>query len=388
MLDLALPETTQAYGPLGCHETLTEGKNRKRNQSRIVHLVPAPFDGADGILGGAERYAFELAKHMARVTPTSLVSFGRETKHLNIGALTVRIIGGAHYVRGSRTNPIAPGLFRELTLARVIHCHQQHVVASSTAAIFGRLTGRRVLVTDMGGGGWDLSSYVSTDRLFHGHLHISEYSQTVAGHASTPNARVILGGVDTGKFHPLDTDERDNVLFVGRLLPHKGINYLIEALPDGMKLEIIGRPYDRAYLSHLEELAQGRNVLFRMEATDDELCAAYQRALCVVLPSVYVDMYGHRTDVPELLGQTLLEGMASGAPVVCTTVGSLPEVVSDTETGLTVPPNDVGALRQALEWLRDHRGAAARMGHAGRQRAIDRFSWHTVVQRCLEAYEA
>ena len=54
-----------------------------------------------------------------------------------------------------------------------------------------------MFVTDLGGGGFDVSAYVSTDRWFHGHLHISEYSRKVAGHERNPRARVILGGVDT-----------------------------------------------------------------------------------------------------------------------------------------------------------------------------------------------
>lgn len=354
----------------------------------IVHLVPAPFDPDDGIIGGAERYAMELARHMAEITPTRLVSFGARSRSYHIGALTVRILGGAHHIRRSRTNPIAFGIVRELRHARLVHCHQQHVMASSVAAIVGRLTRRRVLVTDLGGGGWDLSSYVSTDRLYHGHLHISQYSKIIAGHASRNDARVILGGVDTAKFYPSVSIVRDAVVFAGRLLPHKGIDYLIAALPSDMQLEIIGHPYDHQYLAHLQELARGKNVIFRFDASDEQLCAAYQRALCVVLPSVYVDMYGHRTDVPELLGQTLLEGMASGAPAVCSSVGSLPEVAIDGHTGLVVPPNDVTALRAALEWMRDHRQAADCMGQAARRRAIDVFSWRAVVQRCLDAYES
>ena len=56
-------------------------------------------------------------------------------------------------------------------------------------------------------------------------------------------------------------------------------------------------------------------------------------------------MYGHESKVPELLGQTLLEGMACGALAICTAVASMPEVVTDGETGFVVPPNDPAAMR-------------------------------------------
>jgi starch synthase len=102
---------------------------------------------------------------------------------------------------------------------------------------------------------------------------------------------------------------------------------------------------------------------------------------------VYRDRDGHETLVPELLGQTLLEGMACGAPVVCTRVASLPEVVDDGVTGLVVPPNDPAALGAAIRWLRDCPGEATRMGAAGRARVLERFTWGRVVRQCLAVYD-
>jgi starch synthase len=107
-----------------------------------------------------------------------------------------------------------------------------------------------------------------------------------------------------------------------------------------------------------------------------------------VLPSVYRDVYGGETRVPELLGQTLLEGMACGAPGLCTDVASLPEVVVHGETGLVVPPNDPVALRAAIRWMRTHPEDRARMGRQARRRVVERFNWPGVVRRCLDLYAA
>ena len=85
-------------------------------------------------------------------------------------------------------------------------------------------------------------------------------------------------------------------------------------------------------------------MAFHQDCDDDALIDAYRRSLCVVLPSVYKTMYGDETTVPELLGQTLLEGMACGSPVICTRVASLPEVVEDGVTGFIVPPNSPARL--------------------------------------------
>lgn len=353
----------------------------------VVHLVPALF-GPAGLVGGAERYALELARAMAQETDVTLVTFGQQDRTDQDGNLAIRVLGNPTYLRGQRSNPVSRRLFSALRPGSIVHCHQQHVLASSLAALYCRLSGRRVFVTDLGGGGWDISGYLSTDAWYHGHLHLSEYSRKVFGHAGNPRAHVILGGVDTTKFSPDPRVARsaDEVVFVGRILPHKGIDDLIQALPAGMHLSVIGPVGEPRYQADLERLAAGKPVTFRHDADDWGVLAAYRRALCVVLPSVYRTRYQTETRVPELLGQTLLEGMACGAPALATNVASLPEVVDDGVTGFLVPPNDPAALGAKLEWLRAHPDRAAAMGAAGRHRVEQRFTWPAVVRRCLAIY--
>lgn len=356
-------------------------------QVNVLHIVPALFGKSNGIVGGAERYALEMARHMADVVPTTLVSFGDQGHEEMIGALCIRVLGQSWYVRGQRSNPLSLRLWEELRRADIVHCHQRQVLSSSLAAVFCRLTGRRVFVSDLGGGGWDISGYVSTDRWYHGHLHISEYSRKNAKHETQPWAHTIMGGVDIEKFSPDERVEKNgHVLFVGRLMPHKGINYLIEALPPDMNLEIIGQPYDQRFVEYLHELAAGKRVVFRYDCDDTALIDAYRRALCIVLPSVYRTVYDDETKVPELLGQTLLEGMACGTPAICTDVASMPEVVEDGVSGFVVPPNDPAVLREKLYWLQNHPEQAHAMGRAARQRVIENFTWLKVVNRCLEIY--
>src|SRR5918912_1121889 len=357
-------------------------KQDSRDAPRVLHIVPALFGAGDGITGGAERYALELARHMAEETPTTLVSFGERERHERLGQLRIHVIGNAWYVRDQRTNPVALALVSELRKADVVHCHQQHVLASSLAALVCKLSGRRVFVSDLGGGGWDVSAYVSTDRWYHGHLHISEYSRKVYGQADKPWAHVILGGVDTQKFSPDERVERDGaVLFVGRLLPCKGVNDMVEAIAPDLTLELIGQVMEARFLQDLKALAAGKRVIFRHDCDDAALVDAYRKALCVVLPSVYRTMYGDETSAPELLGQTLLEGMACGTPAVCTDVASLPEVVVDGVTGFIVPAHDPSALGRKLRWLLEHPQEARGMGQAARERVLEKFTWPMVVRR-------
>jgi glycosyltransferase involved in cell wall biosynthesis len=290
-------------------------------------------------------------------------------------------------VRGERSNPFSTALFGEVARAEVVHCHQQHVLASSMAALGARLTGRKVFVTDLGGGGWDFSAYVNTERWFRGHLHISEYSRRVFGQESQPWSHVILGGIDSEKFSPDETVARDgSVVFVGRLLPHKGVNYLIEAMPPDVPLKLIGQPLEESFFRELRRLAAGKQVSFHHDFSDADIVRAYRSALCVVLPSVYRNLYGNETKVPELLGQTLLEGMACGAPAICSDVASMPEIVEDGRSGFVVSPNDSRAICRRIAWLGEHSAEAADMGRAARRRVIEKFTWPTVVERCLEIY--
>lgn len=352
----------------------------------VAHLVPALF-GAEGVVGGAERYVFELARHMSERVPTRLVSFARSSARRVEGALEVVTVGPPHHVRGQASNPFAWQAVRAALDADVVHCHQQHIVVTSVTALAARARGRRVFCTDLGGGGWDVSGYLSTDRLFHGHLHISDYSRRVFGHAGLASARVIYGGVDAERFSPDDSVPRDiECLFVGRLLPHKGVDVLLEALPLDMQAHVVGPAPDGRYLADLQRLSEGKRVVFRHDCDDAALVELYRRARVVVLPSVTTDRYGGRTNVPELLGQTLLEAMAAGAATITTDVASLPEVVRHAVTGLVVPERDSVALGAALGRLRRNPEEAQRFGRAGRERALADFSWSTVVDRCLAAY--
>jgi glycosyltransferase involved in cell wall biosynthesis len=351
---------------------------------RVVHIVPSLFSREAGVLGGAERYAFELARAMSKCVETCLISFGPDRKSYREDLLEVRVFP-PWYVRNQKSNPVSFSAIAETTRADVVHVHQRHVLIASLTALVGKIKRTPVFVTDLGGGGWDFSSYVNTDGLFTGHLHISEYSRRVAGHGGLSTARVILGGVDAKKFQPGPGGH--GVLFVGRLLPHKGVDVLLRALPEGLPLRIVGTSLSTPYRQLLGRLSQGKRVEFMEAVSDHQLMRLYREADVIVLPSVYQDCYGGVTRVPELLGQTLLEGMAAGLPAICTNVASMPEVVLDEVTGFVVPPNDPPAIERTLRRLVGQPELRSALGQAGRRRVETVFSWEQTVNRCLEAYE-
>lgn len=352
----------------------------------VVHFVPALF-GRAGVFGGAERYAYELAKTMAGKTRTTLVSFGARDDAFRDGALDVRVIGQPIRVRGQVENPFSFRIVPWLVRADVVHCHQRQIFTSTFCAVVGRVVRRPVFVTALGGGGWDISAYVRTDRLFRGHLHISQYAETIERHPRGTRTRVILGGVDTEKFSPDASVTREPAaLFVGRLLPHKGVDVLVRAVNPDTTTWLVGTEAVPRYREDLERFAIGKRVEFLSGLDDAAVIERYRRASVLVLPSVYRTLYGDETPVPELLGQTLIEAMACGTPVIGSNVASLPEIIEDGVTGFLVPPNDPDALNERIQWLLADAARAAEMGRRARERVLARFTWNAVVERCLVAY--
>jgi glycosyltransferase involved in cell wall biosynthesis len=365
-------------------------KGAVHGSTRVVHVAPAAF-GPHGFTGGGERYVFELARAMASRLPTSLVTFGRAAERYRVGDLDGEVLRNWFPWRRLLAEPINLALIQRLKNADIIHCHQPRTAMSTLALAVARARGIPIFATNLGAGGLRLHDFIDLRHRYAGHLHVSEFSRRAYGHESLASARVIWGGVDTDRFCP-DESVRptDEVLFVGRLVPHKGANYLIEAVGHDVPLRIIGQRWwktqDAPYYGLLRRLMEGRRVTLDESCDDGGLVDAYRRALCIVLPSVYVTAFGERYKVPELLGQTLLEGMACGRPAICTDVGGMPEVVRDGVTGFVVPPNDPQALRDRIDWLRSHPAEAESMGRAARADVTARFSWSAVVDRCLEAY--
>ena len=209
----------------------------------------------------------------------------------------------------------------------------------------------------------------------------------IAGQTHDPRAHVIMGGVDSETFSPEPKVEKTGgIIFVGRLLPHKGVDRVIEAPTPEMSLDLIGRPYYPEHFALLMQLAKGKRVTFHHNSSDEHPVDAYRRARCVVLPSLYRDCFGNETRVPELLGQTLWEGMACGIPALCTRVASMPEVVVNEETGWIVPPGDVPAMRAAFFKVYASPDLAAQYGEDGQARVLEHFTWASVVKRCLQSY--
>jgi glycosyltransferase involved in cell wall biosynthesis len=348
----------------------------------IVHVSPQYF-GDESTVGGGERYAQELARAMAQLVPTSFVSFGPRRQSFKLDNLQVEIFSNRP-LPWRRDAPFSPSFLPWIKRADVIHCHQFGTPGNVLALLTGRVLRKPRFLTPHGHSPTRVEHWLT--RMAHVSALLCN-SKFAAEHNwyAVPRS-VIYGGVDIERFRPLPGTKQRKVVCVARLVPHKGINYLIEALESDMRLEIYGRPYDQRYYRDLVALAAGKNVEFFTEASDSEIAQAYARALVAVLPSVHDDMYGNHIPQPELLGLVLLEAMACGTAVIGSNITSIPEFVQDGKTGYLVPPNDTGALRAALRRLYDDPDHAVQLGRTGRELVRQEFTWGSVARRCLAAY--
>lgn len=350
---------------------------------RVLHLTPTWF-GDESVCGGGERYPLELARAMAAHTPTRLVSFGSSADRQMIDGFPIELARPWTHLRGRANDPLGPGFLPALRWADVIHCHQARAGATALAALLARTLRKRVFVTDHGGGGVNWLRRLRLGGWAQAQLAQSRFAADSLPYVGQRIA-VIYAGVDETKYIPAARKLLGSVVFVGRLMPHKGVEHAIRGLPDGAHLSIFGRPYDGDYTAFLEREASGRDVRFHREAGDAEVIAALGSACAFVMPSVYDDYRGRHQHLPELVGLAPLEAMACGTALVVSDVGGLPEVV-DKESGEVVPPGDADALGAALRPLTESEDVAMSRGAAARTHVLARFTWSAVAKRCLEAY--
>lgn len=354
---------------------------------RVVHVTPTYF-APESVLGGGERFAEELARAMAgrpEIRGVKLVSFGprafREAPQPGFERVILK-----SWTR-DRMTPFAPGLLAEIREADVVHCHQLAVLPSFLGILFGRLRGSRTFVSDLGGGGWTPGYQIDVTRFLDAHLPISEYAARGL-RGRNRRHRVIYGGVDLARYPARSTPDHDgSVVFLGRVLPHKGIHFLIEGLPKGVTLHVVGPTPEPSYLERLHTLAADKDIHFHGALPDAEVIARLGRAMALVHPTP-VDGQGS-AGTRELFGLALVEAMARGCPVIASDAASLPEIVTP-ETpeinGLLVPPNQPAAIGAAILRLRDEPGLWERLSAGARHTVEARFTWTRVADRCLEAY--
>lgn len=180
---------------------------------------------------------------------------------------------------------------------------------------------------------------------------------------------------------PLGGDGPLRLLFVGRLVERKGVEYLVRALPRILEerpavLTVVGEGERRP---QIEAAAREAGVQDRVEFTGyipaERLESLYRTCDVFVLPAV-VDEKGDT----EGLGVVLLEALLFERPVVASGVGGIVDIVRDGETGWRVPPRDPGSIAEAVLEASSDPGRARETAARGRRHVLDSFSSDAIAQ--------
>jgi len=171
------------------------------------------------------------------------------------------------------------------------------------------------------------------------------------------------------------------VLFVGRLVGYKGLDYLIRAMKDiDGTLLIVGKgPEERRLKGHIGEAGVDKNKIFFVgPVSDEDLPAYYYSCDVFVLPSIGAN---------EAFGVTQLEAQACGRPVVSTSLPTgVPFVNQDGQTGLVVPPRSSERLAGAINALLKNDDMRRRLGARAKERVEAEFTCKIMARRTLDSY--
>jgi glycosyltransferase involved in cell wall biosynthesis len=198
--------------------------------------------------------------------------------------------------------------------------------------------------------------------------------------------KILLGyhGVDAAKFTPIERppNETPVILSVGRLVEKKGFPYLLDALALLKEREVAFRckligdgPELKPLRRQIHDLDLAADVELPGAKNQEEVLEQYRRADVFVLPSI-IQGDGDRDGIPNVL----LEAMATGLPVVSTSISGIPELVRSGENGLLAESRNARELSAALELLLSDRALRERIAKQGRETVTEQFSTATTVR--------
>jgi len=227
--------------------------------------------------------------------------------------------------------------------------------------------------------------------------------------------QTVYNGVDVNHFHDKNANGvaektgTKHLLFVGRLTPEKGLHILLDAFQivvqrcPQVRLKIVGPEAPTAYefivafndnprLSELARFYEGSYMAHLLGRVPSNLKG--QVMFVGAVPHLHLNQHNQEADLfvnpsfYEGFPLSILEAMASGLPVVATSVAGVPEAVENGKTGLLVEPGDALALAEAILYLLEDHHLRVRMGKAARQRVENLFSWERVVEHLLGQYKS
>lgn len=204
----------------------------------------------------------------------------------------------------------------------------------------------------------------------------------------TPSA-VVSSGVDLTKFYPMQVPaaNQKRIGLVGRICPWKGQHVFIEAakkvhsVDPAVSFQIIGAALfgEAEYEAECRESVRAHKLEHAIEFV------GFHEDVAPLIRSL--DILVHASVLGEPFGQVIVQGMASGKPVVATDGGGVPEIITHGETGLLVKMGDSEEMAAAMLSLLQDPQTAQRMAECGRRHVEKHFSIEQSVLKVMRVYE-
>lgn len=345
-------------------------------------------------LGGGERYPFELTRFLALTNKNDSVEimlFGNTDQTITMNHVKMHMVKGIRPFKKMNKNfspiPVSKKFLEHIDKADIVHGYHIKSDTTTLTSLAARMKKKPMVLTDFGGGGPAniskvISNFAKVEKLGDATMCISNYDSTFW---DVKNKTIIYGGVDLHKY-TYHKEKKNYVLYAGRILPHKGLDTLIKAIPENMPLIIAGRAFNKNYLDHLKEIAKDKQITFIENPADEKLVSLYKEASCFILPSTHTDYTGKKYKKTELFGLVVVEAMASGTPVIVSSAACLPELVENGINGFVFKDGDANDLREKVETIVHNKKLIETMGVAGRKIAEEKYNWEVIATQVRETY--
>jgi glycosyltransferase involved in cell wall biosynthesis len=358
---------------------------------KIAHLTPAIFS-KDSYLGGGERYVYNIADAIARAALTQglqidqkIISVGPDPHRFYRENIEVIVLENISHIPRD-VNSFSDRFWDVLKDFDLVHIHQSLTIFGAYCTAIVKSLGIPIVTTDHGGGSEEVMLKGRGIELSDGVLSVSKYALSLIGANYYGLSRVVIGPIDSEFFKPNNLIQRNknSILSVNRIMPHKGIDRIIEALPKELELKVVGQIYNKKYYKHLRSIAGGKNVVFVSDVDDTQLVELYQTSGLFIQASTHIDCYGKKHLKPELMGLTTLEAMSCGAPVIVSDAGSLPELLNSEKIG-RVFSNKTDLEKIFKEYVSGE-WPPADQENLSRKKAVDFHSYINVGNRVIKFY--
>ncbi|MFM7406067.1 MAG: glycosyltransferase family 4 protein [Cuspidothrix sp.] len=367
------------------------------NQQKIYHCSPVDIVGG----GGLETYIAALINSQN----SELINYGTQPEEFVIGSL--KNINQSEYELLHIHDPDMLRYFREECPAVLtIHNHSSYCSSGTKyLADRGKICNRSMHIL---GCTWGhlidgcgsrrpeniVNRWQNTSRFL---KDIANLNITLIANSNYVRQEMIFNGVSPDKIItllcaverpqypviPLNSEIHDQqrILFVGRIVPYKGLAWLLKALAKTdpkIQLDIAGEGWGKPKMIELaERMGLGDRITWHGWCDSEKLEALYQQCFTVVFPSLW----------PEPAGLVTLEAYAHCRPIIASASGGIPEYIHNYQTGILVPPDDIQKLANAINELAQNYHQARLMGEEGQNLFEQKFVMDVHIQKLEKIYD-